>query len=265
MLNSVFLKTLRDNRQPIFWFSLGLIFISFYLMYFYPFISRQIGILKVIESLPPVIRNLIGDTAKLATPEGFFNVQPFSILAPLVFLFFAISRGVELIAGEFERGTLEILLTIPFSRARIMGEKFSALLLSLLWLAVVFWIAMTTAAWIFSVNLSAARLAEAIFSCCLLGLCFTSLTLLISSLTLRKRLSVGVVSGYAIVAYLVNAYAPMVPALQTYQPFSLFYYYNGNSPIINGIDIIHVLFLIICAAMFFLLAMVLFNRKDICA
>ena len=55
-------------------------------LYVYPFINRAASMMKLLDSLPPVIKNLIGKNNFMATPEGFFNLQPFSILAPLLFI-----------------------------------------------------------------------------------------------------------------------------------------------------------------------------------
>ena len=50
--------------------------------------------------------------------------QLFVFLIPTLFLWFAISRGSGAIAGEEESGTLELLLTHPIKRSRILVDKF---------------------------------------------------------------------------------------------------------------------------------------------
>ena len=79
--------------------------------------------MKVLDSLPPVIKNLIGKNNFMATPEGFFNLQPFSILAPLLFIVFAVAKGSDATAGEEERGTLDLLLANPLPRRRVVAGK----------------------------------------------------------------------------------------------------------------------------------------------
>lgn len=123
MLKNIFLKTLRDQLGSIFWWSLGFIFLSFYLVWFYPYISRNAEIFKMVEALPPVIKNLIGNMDFAATPAGFFNLQPFTFFAPIMILFYSISRGVGVIAGENESGTLDLLLSKPISRSHLIIQK----------------------------------------------------------------------------------------------------------------------------------------------
>lgn len=263
MLNNICCKTLRDNRWTLFWYAVGLVAISFYLMYFFPYISRQQEILKVLENMPSFIKNLVGNTANLATPEGFFNIQPFSILAPLIFLIFSVSKGGEAIAGENENRTLDMLLANPVSRRRLIMEKFLAVAAATMVLALVFWIGMTLGSLAFSIAISPWRMAEAIGSCFMLSMAFTAVTMTFGSLTLKKRMSLGLVSGYAVLAYLVNAYAPMVPALRPYRSLSLFYYYNGSSPVIYGLNTDHLLILAGVMLLFFVLAVEIFARKDL--
>jgi len=263
MLNNVFLKTLRDYRNALIWWVIGIVGLCFYLMYFYPYITKTTEFIDVIEYLPPIIKNLIGDQLQLRTPEGFFSIQPFSMMAPLLFLIFGITKGGNAIAGEMEKGTLDLLLANPLPRWRLVVEKFAAIGVSFLVLAIIFWMGMVSGSLIFNINISALRLAEVIISCFMLGMVFSSLTLALSCFNLRKKMSYGLVSGFAVIAYLINAYAPMVNKLKPYRIFSPFYYYNGASPLINGLNIAHLLVLVGWCLLFFLISLYTFNRKNI--
>ena len=118
MFRNVFFKTLRDQRYTLLWWAMGLVALSFYFMYIFPFMTKAYDFVKIIEKMPPFIKNLMGNVANLSTPEGFFNLQPFGITAPILFLIFAISKGGEAIAGEKEKGTLDLLLANPISGRR---------------------------------------------------------------------------------------------------------------------------------------------------
>ena len=216
MLANLFWKTLRDQRGSLFGWSAGLAVLSLYLLYVYPFINRASAMMKALDSLPPVIKNLIGKNNFMATPEGFFNLQPFSILAPLLFIVFAVAKGSDATAGEEERGTLDLLLANPLGRRRAVVQKSLAHAAALSVLAVVFWLAMAGGTWIFGIDLDRLRLAEVIFSLWLLGLVFYALALACGCWRGKKKFSIGVSGGLAVVTYLVNAYAPMVESLRPY-------------------------------------------------
>jgi len=169
MLGSLFAKTLRDGRLSLAGWSLGLVLISFYLAYVFPFISNSPELVRVLDSLPPVIRNLIGKANPLQSAAGFFNVQPFSVFAPLLFLIFAVARGSDTLAGEEERGTLELLLAAPLSRRRLVLEKFAALAVEVVWLSLCLWGGLSLAAAWGRIDLGPARFAAAVLGCACLG------------------------------------------------------------------------------------------------
>jgi ABC-2 type transport system permease protein len=263
MLGNLFGKTLRDQRWSLLGWSIGLVALSLYLFYVYPFINRAAELLKVLDNLPPVIKNLIGKNDFLATPEGFFNLQPFSILAPLFFIIFAIAKGSDATAGEEERGTLDLLLANPLKRWQVVMEKFLAHALALFILGLAFWLGMAAGTRLFSIVVSWRRLAEVIFSCFLLGLIFQTLSLAIGCLSGKRKISAGISSSFAVVTYLVNAYAPMVEVLRPYRIFSPFYYYNGNTVLINGFDSSHVLVMTGLAVIFLVAALFFFSRRNL--
>lgn len=265
MLDNLFWKTLRDQRWSLFGWSAGLAVLSLYLLYVYPFINRASEMMKVLDSLPPVIKNLIGKNNFMATPEGFFNLQPFSILAPLLFIVFAVAKGSDATAGEEERGTLDLLLANPLGRRRAVVQKSLAHGAALSVLSVVFWLAMAGGTWLFGIALDRLRLAEVIFSLWLLGLVFYALALACGCWRGKKKFSIGVSGGLAVITYLVNAYAPMVESLRPYRVVSPFYFYNGNNVLGNGLQPAHVLVLAGLFTFFSAAAIVAFQRRDLAA
>ena len=134
MAAELFRKTLREQRWALLGWSvrtgLHFAFPALFLPFHQP---RPANVLKVLDNLPPFIRNLIGKNNFMATPEGFLNLQPFSILAPLLFIIFAIGKGGDATAGEEERGTLDLLLSHPLPRWRLVLEKFAAQAAALLY------------------------------------------------------------------------------------------------------------------------------------
>jgi len=263
MLNNLFWKTLRDQRWSLLGWSIGLAALSLYLQYVYPFINRAAEMMKVLDSLPPVIKNLIGKNNFITTPEGFFNLQPFSILAPLLFIVFAVARGSDATAGEEERGTLDLLLANPLQRWQVVLQKSLAHGAALFVLSVVFWVGMAGGTWLFGIVLDRLRLAAVIFSCWLLGLVFYSISLACGCWRGKKKFSIGVSGGLAVITYLINAYAPMVENLRPWRFYSPFYYYNGNTVINNGLHPVHVLVLACLIAFFFSAALFAFNRRNL--
>jgi ABC-2 type transport system permease protein len=263
MLNNLFWKTLRDQRWALLGWAVGLVLLALYLGYIFPFVNRAAEMMKVLQTLPPAIKNLIGKSEFMATPEGFFNLQPFSILLPLLFIVFAIARGSDATAGEEERGTLDLLLANPLPRWRLVMEKTLAHGAALLLLAIVFWLAMAGCTRLFGIVLDAGRLAAVIFSCWLLGMVFYALALTCGCWKGKKKFSIGISGGLAFVMFLINAYAPMVDSLRPWRILSPFYFYNGNNVLCNGLIPSHFLVLAGLAALFSGIALFVFNHRDL--
>lgn len=263
MLKNIFLKTLRDQLGSIFWWSLGFIFLSIYLTWFYPYISKNAEIFKMVEALPPVIKNLIGDIDFAATPAGFFNLQPFSFSAPIMILFYSVSKGVGVVAGEKENGTLDLLLSKPVSRSQIIIQKVLSISTGLAIIHIFFFLGMALGLTLFKINLNIFKLAEAMISLYFLSLSFLMISVSTGIIFLDRKKALGVVSGFALISFIINSYSPGLKPFQIARTLSPFYYNSGNSPIKNGLDLHLILFQVLIIFMFLILSLLTFNKRDL--
>ncbi|MGH2697512.1 MAG: ABC transporter permease, partial [Actinomycetota bacterium] len=184
MLRNVFLKTLRDRRRSLFWWAVGLVGMTFITVGFWPTIEESGEELnRLAENLPPALRNLAGGELDLTSPEGYLSGRVFSFLAPILFLNFAIGFGARTVAGEEQKGTLEVVLARPIPRWRVVAEKFGALTAATFLLGAVLWGALAVGAVPVGLDIGAGPLAAATFMVVLLGLAFGALALLVGSLT----------------------------------------------------------------------------------
>ena len=148
MLRNVLLKSLRDARRALMWWSIGLILLALMMMAFYPSIRESAEELEgYVEALSPEVMALFaGEFTDITSPEGFLNSQLYFLMLPMLFLIFAISYGSGATAGEEDKGTLDLLLANPVTRAQVVLEKFAAMVLAALVLAVAFWAALAIGA-----------------------------------------------------------------------------------------------------------------------
>ena len=263
MFKNIFLKTLRDQLSSVFWWSVGFIFLSLYLAWFYPYVSKNAEIFKMVEALPAVIKNLIGDIDFAATPAGFFNLQPFSFFAPIMIIFYSVSRGVGIVAGEKEEGTLDLLLSNPVSRSEVIIQKVLSISLGLAIIHLFFFLGMVLGLILFKIDLSIIKLSESMISLYFLSLSFLAISIFAGIVFLDRRKAVGVVSGFALISFIVNAYAPGIKLFQIARSFSPFYYNSGNSPIKNGLDINLLSVQILIFFIFLSVSLSLFKKRDL--
>ena len=265
MLRNVLLKSLRDARRALMWWSIGLILLALMMMAFYPSIRESAEELEgYVEALSPEVMALFaGEFTDMTSPEGFLNSQLYFLMLPMLFLIFAISYGSGATAGEEDKGTLDLLLANPVTRAQVVLEKFAAMVLAALVLAVAFWAALAIGADMVDMEIGLGRLAEATFSAMLLGLMFGTLALALGCASGNRGLSIGISSAAGIASYFLNALAPIVEAIEPLKELSPFHYFIDADPLSNGLNLGHAGVLLAVTAIFLAAALVTFERRDL--
>jgi ABC-2 type transport system permease protein len=265
MLKNVFLKTFRDQIRPLIFWGIGLIAIAAIWTGFYPSISTMESIQMYIEELPENLMEMFtgGEVLDYTSPLGYFNTELFSFMVPLLFLIFAIGFGTGAIAGEEEKGTLDFLLTSPVPRWRVVIEKFGVMTISLVILALVFWIAMAVSLKVIDVDLNLVKLAEATLGSMVLGLVFGAFAMMVGCFKGNRGMCLGISGGLAVLTYILNALGSIVEGLKDYRFLSPFYHFMEPNILKNGIDAGHMLVLVGLAAVFFAVSIPAFTRRDI--
>jgi ABC-2 type transport system permease protein len=264
MLRNVFLKTLRDRRRSLIGWTIGLASTVAFVSAFYPTIRGSAADFEeLIETIPEELLAVTGRTADIATPEGYLNSQLFNLLIPLLLLVFTIAFGSRTVAGEEQRGLLELVLAAPLPRWRLVAEKFAALAAGTLFLGMVLWATLALAGRPAGLDVERGRLAQAVLSAVLLALVFGTLALALGCATGRRALASGITSAVAAAAYLVDAFAPFTDSLDAAKGFSPFYYYNSADPLRNGADPAHLAFLGLLVFAFAAIALITFDRRDL--
>jgi ABC-2 type transport system permease protein len=168
-------------------------------------------------------------------------------------------------AGEESRGTIDVLLSYPVSRRRVVLEKAAAVLVGCIVAAAAVWVLALAGAAASSSPLPADRLAEALVMLVLLGLAFGAMALAISAFSGNRAAAIGVAIGVMVVMYLIDALAAIVDGLNAIRPLSLFRYYIGNDPLRNGLNFADAGVLAAVIAVFLVAALVAFDRRDLAA
>src|SRR5512133_1560706 len=264
MLRSIALKSLRDIRRGFLWWSLGLIGFVALIVSVYPTVHSNPSLNKLAEDYPEALQAFIafGGAVDYSSAAGYLGIELFSLMVPLLLLVAAIGTGAGAIAGEEERGTLELLLANPVSRRRVVLEKALALALEVAALGLVLWLALWVGALAADMDISAGHHAAATLSAVLLALAFGSIAILLGAATGRRALAIGVTAAAGVAAYLVNGLAPLVDALEVPQKLSPFYHYAAGDPLRHGLSPSHVAVLVVIAVIATALAPVAFSRRD---
>jgi ABC-2 type transport system permease protein len=267
MLRSVLLKTLWDLRRALVWWSLGLIGLAAMMLAVYPTVRDNPDLDRLVQDYPEALKAFIafGGNVDYATGAGYLGSELFSFMIPLLLLVAAVGAGARAIAGEEEGGTLDLLLANPLSRRRLLLEKLAALASEVALLGAVLWLSLLLGGALVGIGVSAGHLAAASASAGLLAVAFGAIALLVGAATGRRGAAVGVAAAGAVAAYVANSLAVLVDALDPLRRVSPFYHYTASDPLRSGLELPHVAFLVLVALAASMLAVLVFERRDLAA
>ncbi|MEZ5101362.1 MAG: ABC transporter permease subunit [Thermoleophilia bacterium] len=264
MPGSVLARTLADNRRALLWWTVGLVGLVGFVVAVYPTVRDRPELDRLLEDYPELLKAFLGGgQLDFTSPAGYLSNELFSFMAPLVLLVFAIGRGAAAVAGEEERGTIDLLLACPLSRSRLVLERAGALAALLLALGLALWLALVALAAIVGMEIGATRLGQGVASSLLLALHFGALALLVGAATGRRALALSLAAGAAVLAYLVNALALLVDFLEPWRRFSPVYHAIGTEPLRVGLGWDHVLVLGGASVAMVAVAALAFERRDV--
>jgi ABC-2 type transport system permease protein len=264
MQHELYVKSLRDQRRSLSGWSLALIAFSVFMMAMYPTVkdtAKQLD--DYIRQMPETLKSLFGGLNDYATMTGYLKAEMFNFMVPVLFLIFAIGSGGRAIAGEEERGTLELLMGNPVSRRRVVVQKLGALLTSIAVLTALLWSGVAIGAVAIGASLSLIHLTAQATSLALLSVAFGSMAFATGAFFGRKAVASATCAGLAVAGYLVNALSSSVGWLRPYRLLSPFYYYGAHDPILHGLDPLHVAVLAGISILFAAAALVGFERRDL--
>jgi ABC-2 type transport system permease protein len=264
MLRSVVLKVIHDQwRVLVVWTAVASLLSAFYLS-LYPSIGAVDEMRRLLDSMPPPLRAMFASgSVDLTTAAGYLNIELFAFMLPLLVLAVTVTLGAGATAGEEERRTLELLLANPIPRWRIVLEKFVGLVLLAALFCLGIWIALAVTARVVSIDVALDRVGAALVSVWLLGLAVGTLAILVGALTGSRMLSMGIALGVAVAGFFVNALAPLADVLEPWRVLSPHYHYVGYDPLAQGLDLGHAAVLAALTAVFLMLAIVAFERRDL--
>lgn len=266
MLRNIFLKTFYEHRRGLLWWAVGLMAYAGMIVGFYPSIDKMPDVNRILEMAPKeLMAAFVGDIRDITSPAGYLNSQIFFLLGPLLLLIFAVGQGSGGLAGEEERGTLDLLLANPVTRTRVVAEKLAALVVMTLGLAAMLWLGLAASAPLVKLEIAAGRMAEATLSSALLALVFGMLAAAVGAATGNRGLSLGIASGLTAITYLLNALAAAAKGLKPYRILSPFYYATAADPLANGLNWGHAAVLAALVALFAAVAWATFQRRDLAA
>jgi len=234
LFKNIYLKSLRDYRIAILGWGLGIGLLIFVVLASFPSLVETAAARASLVSLGPSFA-WIAEPIKIDTPGGYATFKyGFTVLVMALWPILASSR---MLRGEEERGSMDVLLSMPRGRGRVALEKLAAIWTALVLMGVL--IGLLTYAGGMRVNADYS-FGDAMLSGLNLALIcgvFGSLALLISQFTQERGTAAGLTSGLLLIFIVLDMVHRVIPNTEWISRLSPIYYYNLNKPLVPGYGI----------------------------
>ena len=220
---------------------------------------------NLFDTLPETYRALFtaSGTIDLSTAGGYLGVELMGFMGPALIAVYAISAGSAAIAGEEDRGGLEVTLSAPVSRVRVFGERLAALAAGV----VIVVIAVGAALWVFSallgMGLALSAIASAAAALGIFGLFAGTVAIAAGAATGSAAVARGLAALVVVASYLINALAQVTSALRLARPISPYYLVLGNEPLAHGLRLTGAVSVLAAVAAIAVAGCILFVRRDL--
>ncbi|AOW93494.1 ABC transporter permease [Rhodococcus sp. WMMA185] len=261
MLTELTRLDLRLRRRSLIGYSLGIAVYTFVIVALYPAFKNDAGLDDFAQS-NATMAALFGVGDSLTSSSGWLNANLYANFLPLVVLLLGIGYGASCLAGQDEDGTLGVMVAMPISRRRIAGQKFAALGLIGIPVAIVAALVVILGRG-FELTVDLGNLAGVTLGVLLLGICFGALAMLVGGLSGSRGLALGISSAVAAASYLINSLAPIVDWIRPARYASPFYYAIGDNQLENGLRLSYAAVLVAVALALFAAAVLAFERLDV--
>jgi len=229
LLRSIYLKTLRDYRVAILGWGIGMGLVV---------ISPMASVAALVTT-PQAREQLVGLAASFA-----WNADPIAVdtiggyatfkIGFFVFLIaiWPLLAGSRMLRGEEERGSMDVLLSLPRPRLNVAIEKLAAMWTALLLMGVLIGLLAFAGGAKFGADFGLGGGLLYGLNLALICAVFGSLALLISQFTQERGPAAGATAGLLLFFIVLDMVHRVVPNTEWISRLSPIYYYNLSKPLI---------------------------------
>lgn len=253
---------LRDARAGILGWSMGLAVLVAVTLASFPSFKDNDELEAIWAELPEGARELFGGAGQITTYPGYLDSQ-FLSLFPVLLGIFAIMHASRVLAGEEERGRLDLLLSTPLSRSRLaLTQGFVVLGAQGL---VAFSVAVVTILATVAIGEDVAlwRVFLAVMDGVLAAWVVAMVTFLAGAVSHRRGPAALVGTLFLVASYFVGALAQLSKTTDPLKYASITYHYGQSDWLGAGPDPLYILISLGVSALCLLAAVLWFRHKDL--
>jgi ABC-2 type transport system permease protein len=262
VFRNVFLKTLRDYRVGILGWGIGMGMILVFTM---ASVSQVTATPEARAELVALAGQFAWNAAAVAVDTvGGYAMFKIGVTIFLIVIW-PLLAGSRALRGEEERGSMDVLLSLPVGRARVAVQKVAAIWTALLAMGVIIGVLAYLGGQAFKGDFGLLDALSYGIDVALVCVVFAGVALLLSQFTAEAGTAAGWTGGLLVISIVVDMVHRVFPDAETLSRFSPIYYFNLSKPLVPsyGTDAGGMLVLLVLGAVLSAAAIVLFARRDI--
>ncbi len=224
------------------------------------FPSLEEALVKTVDQYPTALREAFGIT-ELSTVEQFLGAELLGFIIPLAAGYLAVRSIASGLSGAAESGRLEVLLSAPVSRRRLVASGFLATAIELAVVLLAILLLALLASVLFGVGLSFGSALAGFVNVWPLALFFAGLGIVVTGWSLSTSVVTGSVAGVLVSMYVIELVGRLDHSISGIRYVSIFKYY-GNA-VLDGIDPVAFVGIALAACLLAALGAWLFERRDL--
>jgi len=260
-VSRIWVKTLSEHQ--------GILVVTGYIMFLvmglligpiYNFIPEEL--FSLTEDFPETLLIAFGG-GNMSTPEGFYQIETFGLMAPIALMVVTITVGARALAGEEGRRTMGLLLANPIKRSKIVIEKAWAMVVCAFTVGFATFAGVWLGSLIGGLGMDVGNIAATCLLVTLFGMLIGALALVLSAATGRTKFAIYGSIGAALLFYMISNFFPLNESLASYAKWSPYYYYLSSDPLLTGMNWGHGAILAGLTLGLIMLSITLFQRRDL--
>jgi len=219
--------------------------------------------INVFATFPDALVAMIGGV-DMGTPTGFLTGEVFSLVGPIAVIVLTATMGARSLAGEEESRTMDLLMSNPISRSKLVLEKVQAMIAWAFLFGVVTFSGTWIGVWIAGLDeVGVEGVASISLLLTLFGLVYGGFALLISAASGKRGVATMVTTGIALATWFMFSFFPLSETLEPIARLSPFHWYLGSDPLLNGFDWTGASLLVGAFVVLVMASIPLFQRRDL--
>ncbi len=256
-----FKHTLRQMRGQILGWGIGLALYGLLMGLVYDTMLQIEGLEQMLASYPEELMAFFGNVTALNTPQGYFGTY-FSSYIPIIVGIFAVGAAAGLLAGDEERGTLDLTLSYPVGRTALFWGRWLAFAVALALILFIGYLGWAVTLPFNAMGVTAVQLLRPFIPIWALLMLFGGLSLLLSLVMPSARMASMTAGGLLVANFLLVGLANMNEGLQAANDLTPFAFYQSGDAL-DGLNWGWIAGLTAAALLLTALTWLLFQRRDI--